>query len=95
MKIPKEIADKAKEYQEAKKKADKAYEIVTDWLNENTDSGDVYIEDIFIKDAPKGKLRHKDEYCDEHCGHNEDDVRGTYWHQVDGEKYFLGYSFWA
>ena len=44
MKVSKEIAKKAAEYEEAKKKADKLYEELEAWSNENG------FEDFYIND---------------------------------------------
>lgn len=89
MKVPKEIADKAKIYQEGKK----AFEEVIDWLKENTDDG-VFIEDIFITDEPTGHEQNDGEYCDQYevgcCG---DSFAGNYYHPIEGSTQYLGYSF--
>lgn len=93
MRVPKEIADMALEYQDAKKKADELWEAVSEWLYENTEADGVYIDNIFISDEPTGSLQNGDEYCDQHCGYLEDDFYGNYYHPVEGEKYYLGYSY--
>lgn len=95
MRAPKKIADKVREYQEAKKKADKAYEAVISWLIKKTGASDVNIGEIFISDEPIGELQCGGEYCDQHHGYFEDDFSGTYYHPVEGENNYLGYSYWT
>lgn len=89
MKVPKEIADKVKAYQEGQK----ALEEVIEWLRANTDD-DVFIEDIFIVDEPTGHEQNDGEYCDQHavgwCG---DSYEGNYYHPIEGSPQYLGYSY--
>lgn len=94
MKIPKEIADKAQEYQEANRKAIALYKEVVDWLNANTGSDGVWINDIKIVDAPSGKNQGEDEYCSqsEYCN-SGDSFYGTYYHKVEGNDKYLAYNY--
>lgn len=62
MKVPKEIAEKAREYEEAMKVANQAYGEVTSWLKENTGAEDVYIGELFIADVPSGDDQGEGEY---------------------------------
>lgn len=94
MKVPKEIAEKARAYQEAMKVANKAYEEVTEWLNENTDADGVYIDDLFVTDTPTGKEQYDGEYCDQHStGWSGDSFAGKYYHPIEGSDLYLGYSY--
>lgn len=89
MKIPKEIADKVKIYQEGQK----AFEEVVEWIKENTGEG-VYICDLFIVDEPTGSEQNDGEYCDQHSvGWCEDSFAGHYYHPIEGSPQYLGYSF--
>lgn len=94
MRVPKEIAEKARTYQEAITVANKAFEEVEAWLNENTDSDGVCIQDLFIAEKPTGKLQCGDEYCDQHavgcCG---DSFAGKYYHPIEGSNQYLGYEY--
>lgn len=95
MKVPKEIADKAKAYQYAMEVANKAFEEVVEWLNENTDGASgVYIDNLFVTNTPTGKLQNGDEYCDQssvgYCG---DSYEGNYYHPIEGSDLFLGYGY--
>ena len=90
MKVPKEIADKVKVYQEGKK----ACEEVVEWLGKNTDGDGVFIEDLFIVDEPTGSEQNDGEYCDQHqVGWCEDSFAGNYYHPIEGSSQYLGYSF--
>lgn len=94
MKVPKEIAEKARAYQEATKVADQAFEEVCAWLNENTDADGVYINDLFIVDTPTGKEQDEGEYCDQHSvGWCEDSYEGKYYHPIEGSHEYLGYHY--
>lgn len=94
MKVPKEIAMKAKEYHKAKEIADKAYEEVIEWLNENTDADGLDITDLFIADKPTGKKQNEDEFCNQKCAIWEDDAYyGIYYHKIDGMDGYMGYSY--
>ena len=95
MKVPKQIADKAKVYQEACETARKAFEDVVAWLNENTDGASgVYIDDLFVTGKPTGHLQSGDEYCDQHSvGYCGDSFAGKYYHPIEGSNLYLGYHY--
>lgn len=95
MKIPKEIADKVQEYQILNGKAQCLWNEVMEWLNENTNSDGVDIEDIFITDKPTGEKQNADgEYCEQHTlGIIEDSFYGKYYHQIEGSDKYVGYDF--
>lgn len=90
MKVPKEIADKVKIYLDGMK----AFGEVVEWLNENTDSDGVYINDLFIVDEPTGHEQNDGEYCDQHSvGWCEDSFAGRYYHPIEGSHEYLGYYY--
>lgn len=93
MKVPKEIADKVRVYEEASKTAREAFEAVVKWLNENTGSDAVSIDELFITNEPSGHLQEGDEYCDQHTGYCEDYYYGNYYHPIEGSAEYLGYHF--
>lgn len=95
MKIPKEIADKAAEYQTAQRKADNMWREVMEWLNENTDTEGVFVSDIYIADKPTGEKQSEDgEYCNQ-CQYGEggDSFHGEYYHAIEGSDKYLGYHY--
>lgn len=90
MKCSKEIADKVREFQKHKAEAEKLYkEIKTYFENEHDAQG---FGEPFITDKPKGKKQYGDEYCDQYCVY-EDWYQGNYYHQIEGSKKYVGYSF--
>lgn len=93
MNVPKEIADKAKAYQEAMEVANKAYEEVVEWLQENTEADGVYINGLFVTDHPTGNEQGEGEYCEQHTGYCEDDYYGKYYHPIEGSNLYLGYNY--
>lgn len=95
MKIPKEIANKVKEYQAAQKKAVGLRKEVMDWLNYNTSADSVDVEDIYIADKPTGRrLKADGEYCEQHeWGDSGDSFYGNYYHQIEGSNKYVGYRY--
>ena len=94
MNIPKEIADKVQAYHDAMEIANKAYEEVTEWINENTDADGVCIVDLNIVDEPQGAKQGNGEYCNQICnGWSEDSFSGTYFHPIEGSNKFLAYAY--
>lgn len=94
MKVPKEIAEKAREYEEAMKVANQAYGEVTSWLKENTGIEGVYISDLFITDAPSGDNQGEGEYCDQwEVGYCGDSFEGTYYHPIEGSDNYMAYRY--
>ena len=90
MKVSKEIADKVRQFQKAKQEAEKLYEEIKEYFKNEHDA-EGFCEP-FITDKPKGQLLFEDEYCDQHCVY-EDWYEGTYYHQIEGSKEYVGYSF--
>lgn len=94
MKVPAEIAEKAKRYQDLNDEAQRLYEELEEWLNENTGADAVYITDIFVTEEPKGRLQNGDEYCNQRSyGESGDSFMGEYYLPVEGSALFLGYGF--
>lgn len=95
MKIPKEIASKVKEYQDAQKKAEGLWNEVIKWLNYNTSADSVDVEDIYIADKPTGRRQTADgEYCEQHeWGYSGDSFYGNYYHQIEGSNKYVGYRY--
>lgn len=94
MKVPKEIADMVLEYQKAREEAAAARKVIVDWLEENTDARDVYIDEIFLADEPTGQKQDDGEYCDQTTlAWSEDSFEGTYYHQIEGSSKYLGYGY--
>lgn len=97
MKISKEIADKVKEYETAKKRTNALWNEITEWLVENT-SVEVDVEEIgeiFIAEKPTGrKLKADGEYCEQHeFGDSGDSFYGKYYHQIEGSDKYVGYHY--
>lgn len=94
MKVPQEIADKVKVFNEAMEVADKAYDEVTAWLRANTGADCVSIEDLFITNTPTGTEQNDGEYCDQTAvGWSGDSFSGCYYHPIEGSDKYLGYSY--
>lgn len=94
MNIPKEIADKVQAYHDAREIADKAYEEVTEWLNKNADTDNVYIGDLCVVDEPQGEEQGNGEYCSQQSyGWSEDIFSGTYFLPIEGSNKFLAYTY--
>lgn len=91
MKVSKEIAKKAAEYEEAKKKADKLYEELEAWSNENGFE-DFYINDFGIVEEPEGEEQKEGEYCDQ-WRHGEDWYTGTYYYPIEGSDKYVAYTY--
>ncbi len=93
MKVSKEIAKKAAEYEEAKKKADKLYEELEAWSNENGFE-DFYINDFGIVEEPEGEEQKEGEYCKQFMRF-EDSGSGTYYYPIENSTQYMwvGYSF--
>lgn len=94
MQIPKEIAEKARIYEESRKAADAAFEEIVAWLRENTEADGVYITEIYIEDQPYGDDQGEGEYCSQSsvgcCG---DSFEGTYYHPIEGSTKYLAYNY--
>ena len=94
MNVPKEIAEKAKQYQEAMNVANKAFEEVTEWLKNNTEADGVFINSLFVVDKPTGKKQGDGEYCEQHSiGFDGDCFYGNYYHPIEGSTQYLGYAY--
>lgn len=94
MKIPKEIAEKAKIFQEASAAANRAFEEVVEWLKENTEADSVDIEDLFVTDEPTGSEQGEGEFCEQHSvGWCEDSFAGKYYHPIEDSNFYLGYEY--
>ena len=94
MKVPAEIAEKAKRYQDLNNEAQRLYEELEDWLNENTGADAVFITDIFVTGEPKGRLQNGDEYCCQSSyGDSGDSFMGAYYLPVEGSNLYLGYGY--
>lgn len=94
MKVPAEIAEKAKRCQELNDEAQRLYEELEDWLNKNTGTDTAFITDIFLTEKPKGWLQNGDEYCDQHSyGDSGDSFFGEYYLPVEGSEMYLGYGY--
>lgn len=93
MKVPKEIAKKTAEYEEAKQKADKLFAELEEWSKENG-LEDLYIENFGIVQEPKGEEQGNGEYCNQYMRF-EDSGDGTYYYPIEDSTQYMwvGYSF--
>lgn len=96
MKIPKDLADKARRYEKLQLECTALCKELTEWFNENGADG-VYISAIFTCDEPCGEYQHSDgEWCDQSSvGDSGDSFEGNYYHQVEDDSSFVGYSYWC
>ncbi|MBR6538091.1 MAG: hypothetical protein IKT67_12920 [Lachnospiraceae bacterium] len=90
MKCSKEIAEKVKRYQKLKSEEEKLYKEIEKYFVEELDAEG--FQEPFIADKPKGEKQNGDEYCDQYCVY-EDWYEGTYYHQIEGSRKYVGYSF--
>lgn len=90
MKCSKEIAEKVAKYEKAKAEAIKLHREIEDYFEKEHDAQG--FGEPFLADKPKGGLQNGDEYCDQYCL-GEDWYSGTYYHQIEGSKKYVGYTF--
>ena len=91
MKCSKEMGKKVEEYQKYQEKADKLYDEIKEYFEENL--GAEGFEIPYITDKPTGDLqRSGDEYCDQRNPY-EDCYEGDYYHQIEYSDKYVGYSF--
>lgn len=93
MKVSKEIATKAKEYEKLKNRIDKIYEEFEEWANENGFE-DFYIEAFGVSQKPEGEKQWNDEFCDKQMD-GEDSGHGKYYFPIENstEYIWIEYSF--
>lgn len=82
MRIPKELADKFKQYRILKDQTDKLFEELESWLNDNAGMADCGMYDFGASQKPSGTLQTDGEYCEEHRI-GEDSCDGIYYWPVD------------
>jgi len=90
MKCSKEIADKVRKYQKTKAECEKLYKEIATYFETVHDAQG--FGEPFIADKPTGHRQYDDEYCEQHCIY-EDWYQGYYYHQIEGSKKYVGYSF--
>lgn len=88
MMIPKYIADKVIQYNNAKQKAEALYNEVEKYLeSKGLDVEGVY--DFSVEDMPTGNPQNNGEFCDQ-VRYYEDCYRGTYYWPIKSGKYLAG-----
>lgn len=90
MKCSKKIAVKVAKYERLKAEEEKLYEEIKEYFEEELGADGFSVP--FITDKPTGDLQDDDEYCDQYCL-GEDWYQGKYYHQIEGSKMYVGYSF--
>lgn len=90
MKVSKKIAEKVERYQELQDEADKLYEEIEQYFEEELSAEGFGIP--FITKKPEGHLQNGDEYCNQ-VVLGEDWYRGEYYHQIEDSDKYVGYSF--
>lgn len=90
MKVSKEIAKKVERYQELQNEADKLYNEIKTYFEEELGAEGFDIP--FIAEKPEGQRQNNDEYCNQ-ITLGEDWYSGEYYHQIEGSNIYVGYSF--
>lgn len=93
IKVPKEIAVKAEEYEKLKNRADALFEELEEWVNENGFE-DLYVNGFGVSKEPEGEKQSGNEYCNQYLL-GEDYGYGTCYYPIkNSSKYMLvKYSF--
>ena len=93
MKVPKEIAEKANEYEMFRKKTGQLGAELIAWANENRFE-DFCVEGFGVAQEPVGEEQIDGEYCDQTM-YGEDTGYGTYYYPIEGSTQYMwvGYSF--
>lgn len=93
MRVSKEIAEKADEYERLKKQEEQIYEELIAWVNENGFE-DFCVEGFGVAQEPAGEEQTDGEYCDQTM-HGEDTGDGIYYYPIEGSTQYMwvGYSF--
>ncbi|ENZ12421.1 hypothetical protein [Enterocloster clostridioformis] len=93
MKVSKEIAEKAAEYEALKEKSDKLFEELQKWFSENADMDDCYLYGFGVAQEADGEEQEEGEYCNQYQ-RGEDSFDGTYyWAVEDSTQYvWVNYS---
>lgn len=92
MKIPKEIAKKAAEYEAVKEKADKLYGELERWFSENTDMDDCYLSGFGVAQEPEGEEQEEYEYCNQRQ-RGDDSFYGRYYWAVEDNSLYVWASY--
>ena len=93
MRVPKEIAEKAYEYERLKKQEEQIYEELLEWANQNGFE-DFYVDGFGVAQEPEGEEQTDGEYCDQTM-RGEDSGDGIYYYPIEGSTQYMcvGYSF--
>lgn len=93
MKVPKEIVEKVKRYEDLKSEVNKLYEELEEFANEHG-YGDCWIADFGTSKKPLGKEQSNGSYCDQYMD-GEDSGYGTYYYPIEEstQYMFIEYSF--
>lgn len=93
MRVPKEIAEKADEYERLKKQEEQICEELINWANQNGFE-DLYVDGFGVAQEPEGEEQTDGEYCDQTM-RGEDSGDGIYYYPIEGSTQYMwvGYSF--
>lgn len=93
MKVSKEIAAKAEEYERLKNRIDKLYEELCEWANKN-EFEDFWVTGFGVSQDVDGEEQLDGEFCDQYMS-GEDSGSGTYYYPIENSTRYLWveYSF--
>ena len=92
MLVLKEIAEKAKEYDEVSKRANDLFEELEEYFNENAETEDLRLDSFFVADEPVGIKQQDGGYCNQ-THHREDHYTGTYYNPIEDSKKYVAYTY--
>lgn len=90
MKIPKDIAAKVAEYEEAQKKADRLFEELDAWFEENVDDT-LSMRGLSIVHSPAGVPQRDGSYWND-TNDQEDWIRGIHYYPIEDSDQYVAYS---
>lgn len=93
MRVPKELAEKAERYEKLKAEADKLYEELEEFANENGFE-DFWVNGFGISQEQSGEEQLDGEYCDQWMD-GEGSGNGVYYYPIEGNTQYMWveYSF--
>ena len=86
--VTKEIAEKVKQYEEARDAVDRlSVELSHVFVDVDDEWEGCYMKRFFLVSAPKGEMQNDGEYCNQLQGYLEDDFWGTYYYPTEDGRY--------
>lgn len=94
MNVPKEIAEKAEEYEKLKARADQLFEEMEEWANENGYE-EFCVDGFGTSQEPEGEEQEEGEYNDlDLWTHGEDGGSGVHYYPIKGSTEYMWVSYY-